>query len=84
MQIKGDKAINQSINGKSIDANTFYTIATTDYAANRNEGAGFLKPFKQENNGYLLRDALIDYVKDETRQGRKIMASIENRITNAE
>ena len=63
MQIKDGKATNQTINGKAIEPDTVYTIATTDYTANGNEGADFLKVFKQENNGYLLRDALIDYVK---------------------
>jgi 2',3'-cyclic-nucleotide 2'-phosphodiesterase (5'-nucleotidase family) len=84
MQIKNGKSFNQTINGKPIDANTTYGIATTDYTANGNEGADFLKAFKQENNGYLLREALIDYVKDQTKQGKKIQATIQNRITNAE
>jgi 2',3'-cyclic-nucleotide 2'-phosphodiesterase (5'-nucleotidase family) len=84
MQIKDGKSIHQTVNGKPINPSAVYTIATTDYTANGNEGADFLKAFKQENNGYLLREALIDYVKDATKQGRKITASIENRITNAE
>lgn len=84
MQIRNDKAVNVLVGGEPIQNDSSYTIATTDYTANGNEGFEFLKAFKQENNGYLFRDALIDFVKSKTNAGKKISATIENRITNAE
>jgi len=84
MQIRDGKAVNITVNGKAVNKDAMYTIATTDYTASGNEGADVLKNIKQVNKGYLFRDALIDYVKELTRQGKKINATIENRITNAE
>lgn len=82
MQIKEDKAVNITLNDQPLNAAALYTIALSDYVANGNDGAGMLKNVKQLSNGYLFRDALIDYVRDLTKQGKKMNASIEKRISN--
>lgn len=33
--------------------------------------------------GYLIRDALFDYIKDLQAQGKNISATLQNRVTNA-
>jgi hypothetical protein len=42
-----------------------------------------LKGIHQENKGYLLRDALIDYTVASTAKGKSIDSHIENRVVNA-
>lgn len=84
MQIKNKKAINVMIGGVALNESTIYTIANNDYVANGGDDCIMLKTIPQVNNGYLFRDAVIDYFTQYTREGRKISAKIENRVTNAE
>lgn len=80
----GKKAINVLINGQPIDDNATYTIAVADYVANGGDDCVMLKTVPQINNGYLFRDAVLDYMSDINKKGKKIAATIENRVTNAE
>ena len=43
-----------------------------------------LKTIPQQNNGYLFRDAVIDYFSKLHNGGKQITAQIEKRVTNAE
>ena len=52
--------------------------------ANGGDDCVMLKTIPQINNGYLFRDAVLDYMADINKQGKKIAATIENRVTNAE
>ncbi|MFN5135611.1 MAG: 5'-nucleotidase C-terminal domain-containing protein [Chitinophagaceae bacterium] len=80
MQIKNKKAINVLINGEPLDVNKEYKIAVGDYTANGGDDAAMLKGLPQINNGYLLRDALIDYVKT----NKTINVQLQKRVTNVE
>ncbi len=82
-QIKDKKAINVSIGGKPLNATTLYTIANNDYVANGGDDCIMLKDILQINNGYLFRDAVLAYFGEFTKQGKKISAQIENRVSNA-
>lgn len=82
MQIKNKKAVAVMINGKPLVANASYTIANSDYIANGGSDCDMLRGIPQVSKGYLLRDALIGYVKDLTKQGKPLDAEIENRVTN--
>jgi 2',3'-cyclic-nucleotide 2'-phosphodiesterase (5'-nucleotidase family) len=84
MQIADKKAVNVSINGKPLDVNKIYTIANSDYVANGGDNAAMLKPIPQQNIGYLMRDAIFDYIKALKAEGKNITAQTENRITNAQ
>jgi 2',3'-cyclic-nucleotide 2'-phosphodiesterase (5'-nucleotidase family) len=91
MQIKslpagqtGKKAVNVLIGGKPLDPEKTYTIANSDFIANGGDNADMLRSIPQIANGYLMRDAILDYLKQLKAQGRKINAEIENRVTNAE
>ena len=65
------------IDGKPLDLNADYRIVNSDYVvANSN----LLKNSNRTTNGYLLRDAIIDYVKFIDQQGRKIMVTNKDRI----
>lgn len=84
MQIKDKKAVNVLIAGKPIDPNMTYTIANSDYVANGGDNSEMLKVIPQINNGFLLRDALIEYVQSFTQKSQSITATIQNRVTNAQ
>jgi len=84
MQIKNKKAVNVMVGGKPLDMNATYTIANSDFIANGGDNADMLRTIPQISNGYLMRDALIDYVKKQKSQGKNISAKIENRVSNAE
>ena len=83
-QIKNKSAINISIARNALDENKEYTIALLDYVANGGDDCEMLKTIPQQNNGYLFRDAVIDYFTKLNSEGKKITASIEKRVTNAE
>ncbi|MBE2229038.1 MAG: 5'-nucleotidase C-terminal domain-containing protein [Chitinophagaceae bacterium] len=84
MQIKAGKAVNVKIGGRMLDPETEYTIANSDFIANGGDNADMLRPVPQISNGYLMRDAIIDYILLLEKQGKKITAQKENRVSHAE
>jgi 2',3'-cyclic-nucleotide 2'-phosphodiesterase (5'-nucleotidase family) len=84
MQIKDKKAINVMIAGLPLDLNKIYTTVNSDFIANGGGNAEMLRQIPQINNGYLLRDALFDYIKKLKSAGKNISAKEENRVTNAQ
>lgn len=83
-QISNKKAVNIKVAGSTLDDNKEYTIALLDYIANGGDECEMLKNIPQQNNGYLFRDAVIDYFTKLNKEGKQITASIEKRVTNAE
>lgn len=72
-----------TVDGKPIDDNKLYTVATIDYLADGNDG---MEPLVQAEKrvcpeGAILRTLFMDYVEQQTRAGKKITSSIEGRIT---
>jgi 2',3'-cyclic-nucleotide 2'-phosphodiesterase (5'-nucleotidase family) len=84
MQIKDKKAVNVMIGGKPLDPAATYTTVNSDFMANGGDNAEMLRTIPQITNGYLMRDALFDYIRKLKSQGRNISANIENRVTNAQ
>ena len=84
MQIKNGKAVNVLIDGKPIEPEKIYSIANSDYVANGGNDANMLKDIPQLSNGYLMRDAIFDYIKYLKAIGKNINAKIENRVINVE
>lgn len=72
------------INGKPLDLNATYTVAHSDYVANGGSDCSMLKSVPQINKGYLMRDAILEYVSMQTAAGKTIQPIIENRVTNAD
>lgn len=83
MEIKDKKAIHILIGGKPLDRDAKYWIANSDYVANGGSNCSMLKGIPQENKGYLLRDALIEYAMATTARGKSIDSNMENRVVNA-
>ncbi len=71
------------IGTKQLYADSIYSIANSDYTANGGDNVTMLKPFKPINNGYLLRDAIMNYIKMWTELGHPIDAKPEKRIIYA-
>ncbi|RXK62569.1 hypothetical protein ESA94_06105 [Lacibacter luteus] len=84
MVIKKGKAENILIGGKTLDLSATYTIANSDYVANGGDNSEMLKAIPQMNKGILLRDALIEYVQEFSKQGKPVTVTVLNRVTNAE
>ena len=83
-QIKNKVAVNINIAGKAFDSSKDYVIALADYVANGGDDCVMLKDIAQQGNGYLFRDAVLNYFSKLNKEGKQVTASIENRITNAE
>lgn len=84
MQIKNKKAVNVMIGKKPLDPDAIYTTVNSDFVANGGDNADMLRSIPQITNGYLMRDAIFDYIKKLKSQGKNISAKIENRVANAE
>lgn len=64
LKINPDKTINELlINGAPIQEDKIYHMALPDYVANGGGGCDFLKPLKQFETGWNVREAIIDYLK---------------------
>jgi 2',3'-cyclic-nucleotide 2'-phosphodiesterase (5'-nucleotidase family) len=62
---KNNLATNILIQGKPLDNNTIYYVATNDYLANGGDSMNFfLKAFQKYDLNYKLRNVLIDYFKE--------------------
>ncbi len=73
-----------TINGEPLDEKKEYAIVVSDYMANGGDDCAFLVGKKRNDIGLLFRDALLDYVKQETAAGKKINTSIQRRSYYAE
>ena len=66
------------VGGKPLDLNADYTIVHSDYVA---MNSNLLKNIDRSTNGYLLRDALLDYVKFINSQNKKVTVTNIDRIS---
>ena len=81
MGIKDKKPVNVKVNGKPFDVNRTYKVATSDYLANGGDKMNFFKdPISTEVLNYLLRDAIIEYMREEHRKGNELKAELDGRI----
>ena len=78
MQIINKSAREIRVGNKPLDPNAEYTIVHSDYVV---MNSNLLKNLNRTTNGYLLRDAIIDYVKLFDRQGKKITVSNMDRVS---
>jgi len=78
MQIVNKTAQQIMIGGKPLDLNGDYTIVHSDYVV---MNSNLLKNIHRNTNGYLLRDALLDYVKFINRQNKKVAVTNVERVS---
>ncbi len=81
---KDNKLLNATINGKEIDPNAKYRIATVDYVSHGNDRMTAFKSGtdRREIAGdeSLTRSLLIEYIKELTKKGECLDGNIEGRI----
>jgi 2',3'-cyclic-nucleotide 2'-phosphodiesterase (5'-nucleotidase family) len=69
-------------NGRTLQPSETYTIVTSDYIADGGDSANFLKnAVKRETLNYLMRDALIDYFRQQGKSGQPLMPTSDGRIS---
>lgn len=78
MQIVNRTAQQVMVAGKPLDLNAEYIIAHSDYVA---MNSNLLKNIDRNTNGYLLRDAIIDYIRVLNSENRKITVSNIDRVS---
>jgi len=81
ISIKDKKVMNIMVGGREIDEQAEYTIVSSDYYANNPAKSWFYGQAKRKDTNYLIRDAIIDYVKIMKKNGTPLGTQLENRIT---
>lgn len=80
--IKDRKIVSATLDGKPIDKNKVYNVVTLDYLAEGNDSmSAFKDAIEVYNTGVTLRDIMIDYVREQTAQGKDISSVVDGRIT---
>ncbi|HJS55287.1 MAG TPA: 5'-nucleotidase C-terminal domain-containing protein [Chitinophagaceae bacterium] len=78
MQIANKTTQQVIVGGKPLDLNAEYAIVNSDYVVNN---SGLLKNIDRKTSSYLLRDAIVDYVRLINASGKKITVSNSDRIS---
>ncbi len=74
--------VDATVGGKPIEPQATYRIATLDYLSQGNDNLTTLAQGTElEITDHLLRDLMVEYIKKETADGRKISAACDGRIT---
>ena len=79
-RIEDTKAVDIMIKGVPFDINADYILALPDYVANGGDGSFFFEPLPKEHSEYLIRDILIEEVRNSASRNEAIGAEIEGRI----
>lgn len=79
--IEDRKVKSVTVDGATINNNKIYNIVTLDYLADGNDQMdAFRDAVAVHNTGITLRDMMIDWVKEQTRQGKQIESVVDGRI----
>lgn len=71
-----------TLDGNPIDTDKIYNVVTIDYLADGNNGMqAFRDAVSIDNTGITLRDIMIEYVREQTAQGKTISSQLDGRIT---
>ncbi|AKD03373.1 5'-nucleotidase [Pontibacter korlensis] len=80
--VSGGKATDIKINGKPFDPSQTYTLVTSDYLAGGGDDLKMLKDAeKTEKVGMLLRDAILQQIRQLTAAGKPVTAQSGKRVT---
>lgn len=79
--IEEGKVKSATVDGKPVDENRVYRVVTLDYLAEGNDNmAAFRDALSHTDTGITLRDVMIDWVKEQARQGKEIESALDGRI----
>ncbi len=82
-QIADKKAVNVLINGKPIEPAVKYTMVNSDYVVNGGGGYTGFRDLPKNKTGYLLRNAILDYINGFTEKNLPVAIQEDKRITSA-
>ena len=82
--INGGKAVDVKIHGKPLDHDGQYTIAIADYIANGGDNCFFLEKADREDFEVMIRDVMIDHLRNLPADQKKIKADNTLRIKTQE
>ena len=81
MEIVNGKAENIQIGNKPLDMSKLYSVATNDFLAGGNDKMYQLAEYeKRINTGIKIRTLLLDYITNQTAQGKTIQSKLDGRI----
>ncbi len=81
-RIKDKKAVNILINGQEFNNQKEYVVLTSDYMANQGDGGYiFAKAYNRKEFDIKLRDTILEYLKQQTKEGKTINPQLDGRIT---
>jgi len=79
--IEGDKVKSVTVNGQPVDEDRVYHVITLDYLAEGNDHmTAFRDAISTSDTGITLRDVMINWVREQTRQGKEIDSTLDGRI----
>ncbi|MFD2513770.1 5'-nucleotidase C-terminal domain-containing protein [Pontibacter locisalis] len=79
--VKDEKAINIKIGDKPFDPTQNYNIVTSDYLAGGGDNLGvFKRAIKSEKVGIMMRDAIMEHIRELTAKGQPIGADTTQRV----
>lgn len=82
MHISNKQATQIMIGEKQLDENAQYVVALPDYVANGGDDAAMLKGLPREDGGFVFRREIEAYFSQLQKEGKKISATLEARITS--
>lgn len=77
--IREGRAVDIKIGEKALDESATYIVANSDFVVNGGDNVGMLKTIPVQNNGYLVREAIMEYVRRLAADG-KMVSSPETRV----
>jgi 2',3'-cyclic-nucleotide 2'-phosphodiesterase (5'-nucleotidase family) len=81
MKVVNKVATEVTIGGKPFDINQTYIVLTSDYLANSGDDQRvFANPLERVNIGKKVREALMNYVEDQTKNGKTINTQLDGRV----
>ena len=81
VKVDNEKVIYAKIDGKDVDMEKTYAVASIDYLVGGGDNSNAFKhAIKIESSTITLRDAIMDYVQTKEKKGEKLSAKLENRV----
>lgn len=79
-EIEQEFAKEIKINHQPLQNDKSYNVAISDYLADGGDNLYFLKEEKRKNLGIFLRDIIIEYFEEKSREGLKLSSGMNHRI----